>query len=71
MQKYENIISYKCGCNDSIHSLAFGEKSEKKILKTEDYEKMECKECREKIKVQKKEILIIEDNKIKEKEVVN
>lgn len=61
LQKFENIVYYKCECDDNIHIMTSGQKLEPKAF---DTKKEKCLICGAVKKIQKKERLTITNNKV-------
>ncbi len=64
-KKHEKVIYYKCKCNGKIHHLTWGQRGKNISIDMININKMKCKDRDSIIKVQKKELWIITDNKIK------
>ena len=63
-KKYENVIHFKCGCNNLIHRLSGGQKNTIQMINVDSYNNFKCPECNTKINIQNKELLTIDNNKI-------
>jgi len=64
MKKYENVVYFKCGCNDKVHKLPGGQHKEPKIMSNAFLKKKKCSLCGSVIKIQKKEMWTIKDKTI-------